>query len=441
MCNEEEDRGTTMVKLTEYEQKMFDGEMGPFKQRAIRKIVDYANALGAEELCKVTKATVYFGYHPYLDAVVSEDYDEIFSEMVLCSKETYHLDQFSDECFSQTCVGPCDHFCYEPINISKEVFEKNRKFLDLTRDAGVSIAGSCTPYLSGWIPLRGEHFVSTESSNILFGNSVYGACANADGLEASAWAAICGRTPLWGNHILENRYATHVVDVQCQSETPLDWDIIGLTLGRLLTDGNARPVLTGNFHRPEINRLKKFFSALATTSGCEICHIVGCTAEAPTLEAALGGHEPQRRLVITQEEFDKSLASVCDQGSADVQMVVLGCPHYTLEEIRDVARMLKGKKVAQGVSLQVWTDMTMQHLAEVNGYAQTIQEAGAHLLNSACPMVCGRTAYDFVKTGFLTDGAKQAHYVHTDLNKKNCKVFYGSTQKCVKAAIKGRWEG
>ncbi len=430
-----------MVKLTEYEQKMFDGEMGPFKQRAIRKIVDYANALGAEELCKVTKATVYFGYHPYLDAVVSEDYDEIFSEMVLCSKETYHLDQFSDECFSQTCVGPCDHFCYEPINISKEVFEKNRKFLDLTRDAGVSIAGSCTPYLSGWIPLRGEHFVSTESSNILFGNSVYGACANADGLEASAWAAICGRTPLWGNHILENRYATHVVDVQCQSETPLDWDIIGLTLGRLLTDGNARPVLTGNFHRPEINRLKKFFSALATTSGCEICHIVGCTAEAPTLEAALGGHEPQRRLVITQEEFDKSLASVCDQGSADVQMVVLGCPHYTLEEIRDVARMLKGKKVAQGVSLQVWTDMTMQHLAEVNGYAQTIQEAGAHLLNSACPMVCGRTAYDFVKTGFLTDGAKQAHYVHTDLNKKNCKVFYGSTQKCVKAAIKGRWEG
>ena len=228
---------------------------------------------------------------------------------------------------------------------------------------------------------------------------------------------------------------------RCQSETPLDWDIIGLTLGRLLTDGNARPVLTGNFHRPEINRLKKFFSALATTSGCEICHIVGCTAEAPTLEAALGGHEPQRRMVITQEEFDKSLASVCDQGSADVQMVVLGCPHYTLEEIRDVARMLKGKKVAQGVSLQVWTDMTMPHLAEVNGYAQTIQEAGAHLLNSACPMVCGRTAYDFVKTGFLTDGAKQAHYVHTDLNKKNCKVFYGSTQKCVKAAIKGRWEG
>ena len=83
-----------MVKLTEYERKMLDGEMGPFKQRAIRKIVDYANALGAEELCEVTKATVYFGYHAYLDAAKSEDYDEIFSKMVLCSDQKYHLEKF-----------------------------------------------------------------------------------------------------------------------------------------------------------------------------------------------------------------------------------------------------------------------------------------------------------------------------------------------------------
>ena len=68
------------------------------------------------------------------------------------------------------------------------------------------------------------------------------------------------------------------------------------------------------------------------------------------------------------------------------------------------------------------------------------EEAGAVLLNSGCPMVCGRTAYDIVKTGFATDAAKQAHYVHTDLNEKNCKVFYGTTEKCIEAAIKGRWE-
>ncbi len=429
-----------MVKLTDYEQRMLAGEMGPFKQRALQKIVDYANALGAEELCTVTKATVYFGYHPYLEAIESDDYDEIFSRMVLCSDKKYKLDQFSTECFSQTCAGPCDHYCHEPINISKEVFDKNRKFLDLTRDAGVSIAGSCTPYLSGWIPLRGEHFVSTESSNILMSNSLFGACGNADGLEASAWSAICGRTPLWGNHILSNRYANVVVDVQCKSETATDWDIMGLTLGRLLVDANCRPVLTGNFHRPDLNKLKRFYASLATTSGCEICHVEGCTAEAPTLEAALAGHEPIRRIVITQEEYDKSFASVCDSGSADVQMIALGCPHYSLEELKNVAELLKGKKVAENVNLQIWTDMAMQQLAVVNGYAAIIEEAGGHLLNSGCPVVCGRTIFDKITTGFATDGAKQAHYLHTDLSSKNCKVFYGDTAKCIEAAIKGRWE-
>ena len=84
--------------------------------------------------------------------------------------------------------------------------------------------------------------------------------------------------------------------------------------------------------------------------------------------------------------------------------------------------------------------MAMQQLAVVNGYAAIIEEAGGHLLNSGCPVVCGRTIFDKITTGFATDGAKQAHYLHTDLSSKNCKVFYGDTAKCIEAAIKGRWE-
>jgi len=50
-----------------------------------------------------------------------------------------------------------------------------------------------------------EHFVSCESSAVLFMNSVWGACGNGDGIEASFCAAVCGRTPLAGNHLPENR--------------------------------------------------------------------------------------------------------------------------------------------------------------------------------------------------------------------------------------------
>ncbi|MGD1838653.1 MAG: aconitase X, partial [Nitrososphaeraceae archaeon] len=244
-----------MVKLTDYEKKMLAGEMGKFKQVALKNIVKYAEALGAEELCEVTKATVYLGAHPYLDVVDSDNYDEIFSKMLLCNDETIKIGEFDKKCTCQTCVAPCDQYVYEPLNLTKEFYDKNNKYLTITKEAGVNIVGSCTPYLVGWLPLRGEHFVTTESSNVLFCNSVLSACGNSDGLEAAAWSAICGRTPKWGNHIIENRKGTHIFNVECQSETAIDWDVLGYTIGRKLPP-HAIPVISGNFSRPDVVKLK-----------------------------------------------------------------------------------------------------------------------------------------------------------------------------------------
>ena len=96
------------MKLTIYEQDMLAGKYGKFKQVALEKIVEYANALGAQELCEVTKATLYLGAHPYLETSNGKSYDEVFSKMYLCSDETIKMDKFADGCFCQTCVAPCD---------------------------------------------------------------------------------------------------------------------------------------------------------------------------------------------------------------------------------------------------------------------------------------------------------------------------------------------
>lgn len=56
--------------------------------------------------------------------------------------------------------------------------------MEITKNAGVSIVNSCTPYYVGWIPLKDEHFVTTESSNVVISNSKFSTCGNADGIEA-----------------------------------------------------------------------------------------------------------------------------------------------------------------------------------------------------------------------------------------------------------------
>ena len=75
------------MKLTNYEQDMLDCKFGRFKRIALENVLKYAKVVGAEELVEVSRATLYFGAHPYLDTAPGKTYDEVFSRMYLCTDE------------------------------------------------------------------------------------------------------------------------------------------------------------------------------------------------------------------------------------------------------------------------------------------------------------------------------------------------------------------
>lgn len=267
-------------------------------------------------------------------------------------------------------------------------------------------------------------------------NALFGARGNADGIEAATWSAICGRTPLFGMHVKENRYATHVFEIECKSETELDWDIIGFALGRKLPP-MAVPVLIGDFCKPDVARLKQFCASLATTSNAEMFHIVGSTPEAETLEIALGGRAPQAVIKVTQEDYDGILKELCSPGSADIQFVSLGCPHYTLDEIRVIAEYIKGKKIHPDVTMIVNSDIAIKAMADRSGYTKIIEDAGAYMVTSGCAESYGEECYCHA-SAVAFDSAKQVYFVGSE---SDITGFYGDKFKCIDAAVAGRWEG
>ena len=113
-----------MVKLSEYEKRIMDGQEGKLKQVAMQNIVRYAEILGARSLCEVTKATVFCGAHHYLDTCKSEDFDVVFSRMNMASDELLTFDAADDNCHIQSDVSPCDRYAYKPFGQTKTVFEK-----------------------------------------------------------------------------------------------------------------------------------------------------------------------------------------------------------------------------------------------------------------------------------------------------------------------------
>lgn len=67
-----------------------------------------------------------------------------------------------------------------------------------------------------------------------------------------------------------------------------------------------------------------------------------------------------------------------------VDIVIMGCPHLTYEEVREIALRVKGRKVKEGVKLWVQTDTPSYHMAHHYGDAKIIEDAGGKIYHQTC---------------------------------------------------------
>ena len=422
------------MQLTDNQKAILDGQRGKASQKALELIVRYAKVLGADRLCRVTWADLFCGAHHYLDVVASDDPDRIFAAMSLCTDEKVALKAMHRGCI---CYSGVEVDCTElPDRMLAGSARQARNQAMLSRfvDAGVVLSGTCVPYLLGFIPLAGEHFVSCESSAVLFINSLWGGCGNGDGIEASFCAAVCGYTPLWGLHLPQNRKATHVVEIRSQPESVHDWDALGHAVGIALSP-MAVPVLTGDFPRPDAIRLKAFFSSLACAAGTEMCHIEGLTPEAATIEQALGGRAPDTPISVDRSAVAESLKQLNGHLRDRIDYISLGCPHYHIDELRRIAEFLDGRRIHADTRVHIWTAGPFKHMADRCGYTATIEQAGARLLTGSCPSTRG------YPKGVRTAAYDSAKQRMSAAQETDARLYYGSLEQCLQTALSGVWEG
>lgn len=62
----------------------------------------------------------------------------------------------------------------------------------------------------------------------------------------------------------------------------------------------------------------------------------------------------------------------------------MGCPHLTFETVREIARLIKGKKVKEGVHFWLQTDTASYYLAHHYGDAKAIEDAGGKIFHQTC---------------------------------------------------------
>lgn len=313
---------------------------------------------------------------------------------------------------------------WRQMGISEEFADKQLKIIDAYSRLGAKIICSCTPYLVGHSPPFKEHIAWSESSAVCYANSVLGARTNREGGPSALATALIGKTPNYGYHLDENRQPTLRVDVDVALHEESDYGALGAFVGRKVENGV--PYFT-RLRSPSADGLKSLAAALAASGGVAMFHAEGVTPEAASVD--LKGVE---ETVFSPEDLVSSYEKLSTFKSGEVDIVAIGCPHASLSEMKKVADIIKGKKVAENTQLWVFTSGGTKLMAERFGYLGTILKAGGKVYTDCCMIVAPVEEFGF-KT-MAVNSAKAAIY---GPSASKVDVIFGTTGRCVEIAVKG----
>lgn len=400
--------------LTKEEERILKGECGEGTQKAMELLVAIGDAYDAEKMIPISRAHA---------ASSGQEGDLYFVELLAnggarCKVPTSTNPVYDIEYFD-------DLFDFIP----KDEAEVARRVMEAYKRVGAILSWSCVPYLAENIPLYGEIIAFSESSATPYVNSVIGARTNREAAQSALAAGAVGKTPKYGLHIKENRKGTHLIKVEAALKDEFDYTLLGYYVGKQI--GYGIPVFTGVTRQPSTEELINFCAMSNVSGAISMFYIPGFTIEAKTVKEAFQGDTPVDEITVT----DRELKQACEELqtiSGKIDFVMLGCPHYTLKQVEEVARLLDGKKIHDGVSFWVCTSATTKMLAERTGYVDIIERAGGHVVVDTCIDEPCWIAYKN-KVG-MTDSPKCAYY------RRFKDVIVSRLQDCIEAAIKGKCE-
>jgi predicted aconitase len=426
-----------MLFLADDEKAMLDGAGGVAKQKAMELLVRYAQALGAERfvdtknIAGVPGSSTLFLQKYFENQAGDGSFEAVFSLYDLDAGEVMAVPEAGGNCCHLQ--GGMDLAHWADLGMSREAMQHQQEDEAALARHGVRIMKTCTPYLAGNLPVKGEHCAWMESSAVVYCNSVIGARTNTEGRESTSAAMLTGKIPDWGFHRDEHRYATHLIEVETAVESVMDWGMLGYFIGGVVEEDI--PVLTGAIRKADPLRHKHFGAAAASSGGVEMYHIVGVTPEAISLETALGGRKPVATIKYGLEERRRVYETLNANGrDANVDYVMLGCPHASIEQFREVAQLLDGKKIK--THLWMFTSRAVKTVADMSGFTKKIEDAGGLVMTDTCSAIA-RAVPKGTKVVAL-DSAKQAHYLPAMVD---LGAWFGTTEDCIHAAMTGRWTG
>jgi predicted aconitase len=397
--------------LTKDEELILEGESGSVLARAMKLIVTIGDLKGAERLVAISRSQIAGVSYKTSGDPTLELMESLADEGV---KVRTHA--------TQNPAG-MDLERWKDMKVSPQFAMKQLRICNAYKNLGIKPICTCTPYLSGNRPKLDEIVGFSESSAVAYVNSVIGARTNRHGGLDALSCALVGKVPLMGLLLNENRSGSVYVDIEFEPNEESDYAAIGYYTGKNLKTGEI-PVFTG-LKNASSDRLKLLGAAAAAAGSVGLFHVLDVTAEAKNK------HLVKKWMIEERLNIDKkALKSVYDELSITEtpDLVCLGCPHCSVNEVREIAKKLEGRKVKRGINFWVYTSPNVYDESLKLGYVDTIRSAGGDVFRHTCMVVSPLEEMGFEK--LISNSAKACFYVPR-MTKGKSKCGLASQKLCV----------
>jgi hypothetical protein len=391
------------MELTKIQQSMLNGEQGEAVRQSMEILVALGKIYGAKGMVPVTSAQIAGVSYKTIGEAGLEYLSDLAKNGAKVRIPTF--------------LNPAgmDREQWQKMKVPESFAKKQILVLDAFGSMGITMSCTCTPYYIGIRPKVGEHVAWAESSAVSFCNSVLGARTNREGGPSALAAAICGFTPNYGYHLDEKRKCGLRVEVKTPLKTNADFGALGAWAGPLAKNRNPAFIGLAKAAATE-DKLKALGAGMAASGSVALYNAKDITPEWNVSEDA-------EKAVFGAEELAATRRSL-DSSDTPPQLIAIGCPHASIDEIKEVATKVKGKKLAH--MLWVCTARETKEKADKAGYTSTIEAAGGLVVADTCMVVCPLKEIGYTCTA--TNSGKAGKYL---ASMQAQKVAYGDVEDII----------
>ncbi len=381
------------MKLTQEQQEILNGSRGETMAKVMETLVRYGELYDSDTMIPVTGKNNHLVTSFGLKALtpVYELMDQLIAEGAVSgtkfSADPRPLDKNVPSSFLQNIIF--NHFMYS----KQDFYEDQLQKLGLMEKD----AFTCTCYMDevGNIPKKGDILSWSESSAVVYANSVLAARCNRNSGIIDLMGAICGFVPRFGLLTDEGRKAKWIVEVHTtkKPEAQLLGSAIGMKVMEDVPYIKGLDKWLGSLDDDAKAYLKDMGAATASNGAVGLYHVAGITPEA--VEQGEDLILPDAQVyVIDDTELQRVYESypvIWKNREATPKLCFMGCPHMSLHQLIDwTERVEQGLKAAGNKKVVIPTVFTAAPavIGKFNAtpYATRLKETGV-IVSYICPLM------------------------------------------------------